>query len=48
MPAEGENYDSTVFSRKDPNTIDVVATRSFTSTNAQGKPVKGTSVLERE
>ena len=64
-----KNYDSTVFSRKDPNTIDMVAmqqgkertrvklalskdgktlTRSFTTTNAQGKPVKGTSVLERE
>ncbi len=68
--AEGErNYDSTVVSRKDTNTIDLSArqngkertrvklalsrdgktlTRSFTSTNAQGKPVSGTSVLERE
>ena len=67
---DGErNYDSTVVSRKDPNTIDMVAlqkgkertrvklalsgdgktlTRSFTSTNAQGRPVTGTSVLERE
>ena len=67
---EGEkNYDSTVFSRKDPNTIDMVAmqkgkertrvklalsrdgktlTRSFTSTNAKGRPISGTSVLERE
>ena len=63
------NYDSTVFSRRDPNTIDMVAmqkgkertrvklalsrdgktlTRSFTSTNAQGRPVSGTSVMERE
>jgi hypothetical protein len=25
-----------------------VLTRSFTSTNAQGRPVNGTSVLERE
>ena len=68
-PESQQNYDSTIVSRKDPNTIDVVAmqkgkertrvkfalsrdgktlTRSFTSTNAQGKPVKGTSVLERE
>lgn len=68
--AEGErNYDSTVVSRKDANTIDLLAsqkgkertrvkfalsrdgktlTRSFTSTNGQGKPVTGTSVLERE
>ena len=66
---EGASYDSTVVSRRDPNTIDVVAmlkgkertrvkfalskdgkvlTRSFTSTNAQGRPVNGTSVLERE
>jgi hypothetical protein len=67
---EGErNFDSTVVSRKDANTIDMVAmqkgkektrvklalsrdgktlTRSFTSTNAKGQPVKGTSVLERE
>ena len=63
------NYDSTVVSRKDPNTIDLSAsqkgkertrvkfalsrdgktlTRSFTSTNGQGQPVTGTSVLERE
>ena len=62
-------YDSTVVSRTNVNTIDVVAlqggkektrvkfalsrdgktlTRSFTSTNAQGRPVTGTSVLERE
>ena len=62
-------YDSTVVSRTNANTIDVVAlqkgkertrvkfalsrdgktlTRSFTSTNAQGKPVTGTSVLERK
>jgi hypothetical protein len=68
-PAGERNYDSTVVSRKDPNTIDVVAmqagkartrvtlalsrdgktlTRSFTSTNAQGRAVNGTSVLERE
>jgi hypothetical protein len=67
--AEGASYDSTVVSRKDPNTIDLLAsqkgkertrvkfalsrdgktlTRSFTSTNGQGKPVTGTSVLERE
>jgi len=68
--SEGErNYDSTVVSRKNANTIDLSAlqkgkertrvklalsrdgktlTRSFTSTNAQGKPVSGTSVLERE
>lgn len=68
--AAGEsNYDSTVVSRKDPHTIDVLAlqkgkertrmtlalsrdgktlTRSFTSTNAQGRPVSGTSVLERD
>jgi hypothetical protein len=67
---EGErNYDSTVVSRSNANTIDVVAlqkgkertrvklalsrdgktlTRSFTSTNAQGLPLTGTSVLERE
>ena len=66
---QGASYDSTTVSRRDPNTIDVVAsqngkertrvkfalskdgktlTRSFTSTNAQGKPVNGTSVLERE
>ena len=66
---QGASYDSTKISRRDPNTIDVVAmqngkertkvkfalskdgktlTRSFTSTNAQGKPVNGTSVLERE
>lgn len=68
-PAGEQNYDSTVVSRKDANTIDLVAlqkgkertrvkfalsrdgktlTRSFTSTNAQGRPVNGTSVLERE
>jgi hypothetical protein len=68
--AAGEaNYDSTVVSRKDANTIEMLAslkgkertrvklslsrdgktlTRSFTSTNAQGRPVTGTSVLERE
>jgi hypothetical protein len=66
---EGASYDSTRVSRKDPNTIEMVAlqngkerthvkfalskdgktlTRSFTSTNAQGHPVNGTSVLERE
>ena len=67
---EGErNYDSTVVSRSNANTIDVVArqkgkntarvtlalsrdgktlTRSFTSTNAQGRPVTATSVMERE
>jgi hypothetical protein len=66
---QGASYDSTKVSRKDPNTIDVVAmqngkertrvkfalsrdgktlTRSFTSTNAKGLPVSGTSVLERE
>ena len=66
---KGASYDSTVVSRKDANTIDVLAlqngkertrvkfalsrdgktlTRSFTSTNAQGRPVNGTSVLERE
>ena len=66
--AEGASYDSTLVSRKDANTIDMLAsqkgkerarvklalsrdgktlTRSFTSTNAQGKPVTGTSVLER-
>jgi hypothetical protein len=68
-PDGEKNYDSTVVSRKDPNTIDMSArqqgkertrvklalsrdgktlTRSFTSTNAQGKPVTGTSVLERK
>ena len=68
-PDGQKNYDSTVVSRKDANTIDMSAkqngkertrvklalsrdgktlTRSFTSTNAQGKPVTGTSVLERE
>ncbi len=68
-PVGEKNYDSTVVTRKDPNTIDMTAmlngkqrtkvklalskdgrtlTRSFTSTNAQGKPVSGTSVLERE
>jgi hypothetical protein len=68
-PAGERNYDSTVVSRTNPNTIDLVAlqkgkertrvkfalsrdgrtlTRSFTSTNAQGRPMKGTSVLERE
>ena len=68
-PAGERNYDSTTVSRKDPNTIDLVAmqkgkertrvklalsrdgktlTRSFTSTNAQGRPVNGTSVLERQ
>jgi len=67
--ADQKNYDSTVVSRKDPNTIEMLAslkgkertrvklslsrdgktlTRSFTSTNAQGRPVTGTSVLERE
>jgi len=66
---KGASYDSTKVSRRDANTIDVVAmqngkertkvkfalsrdgktlTRSFTSTNAQGQPVNGTSVLERE
>ena len=67
---EGErNYDSTVVTRRDANTIDLLAshkgrertrvklvlsrdgktlTRSFTSTNVQGRPVTGTSVLERE
>jgi hypothetical protein len=68
-PAGEVNYDSTVVSRKDANTIEMLAslkgkartrvklslsrdgktlTRSFTSTNAQGRPVTGTSVLERE
>ena len=68
-PEAQKNYDSTVVSRTNPNTIDVVAmqkgkertrvkfalsrdgktlTRSFTSTNAQGKPVTGKSVMERE
>lgn len=68
-PAGERNYDSTVVSRSNANTIDVVArqqgketarvtlalsrdgkilTRSFTSTNAQGRPLTGTSVLERE
>ena len=68
-PAGEKNYESTVVSRKDPNTIDMSAmqkgkertrvklslsrdgktlTRSFTSTNAQGRPVTGTSVLERQ
>lgn len=68
-PDGEKNYDSTVVSRKDANTIDMSAlqkgkertrvklalsrdgktlTRSFTSTNAQGKPVTGTSVLERK
>ena len=68
-PAGEKDYDSTVVSRKDPNTIDMSAvqkgkektrvklalsrdgktlTRSFTSTNAKGQPVTGTSVLERE
>ena len=68
-PAGERNYDSTVVSRSNPNTIDVVAqqkgketarvtlalsrdgktlTRSFTSTNAQGRPLTATSVLERE
>lgn len=66
---KGASYDSTKVSRRDANTIDVVAmqngkertkvkfalsrdgktlTRSFTSTNAQGQPVNGTSILERE
>ena len=66
---QGASYDATTVSRRDANTIDVVATqkgkertrvkfalskdgktltRSFTSTNSQGKPVSGTSVLERE
>lgn len=68
-PAGERNYDATVVSRSNANTIDVVAqqkgketarvklvlsrdgktlTRSFTSTNAQGRPLTGTSVLERE
>jgi hypothetical protein len=68
-PAGERSYDSTVVSRSNANTIDVVArqqgketarvtlalsrdgktlTRSFTSTNAQGRPLTGTSVLERE
>jgi len=68
-PADEKDYDSTVVSRKDPNTIDMSAvqkgkektrvklalskdgktlTRSFTSTNAKGQPITGTSVLERE
>ena len=68
-PATEKDYDSTVVSRKDPNTIDMLAmqkgkertrvkltlsrdgktlTRSFTTTNAKGQPVTGTSVLERE
>ena len=68
--ADGErNYDSTLVSRKDANTIDMSAsqngkerthvklalsrdgktlTRSFTSTNGQGRPVTGTTVLERQ
>ena len=66
---QGASYDSTKVTRRDPNTIDLVAmqggkertkvkfalskdgktlTRSFTSTNAQGGAVTGTSVLERE
>ena len=66
---QGASYDSTKVSRRDANTIDMVATlngkertrvkfalsrdgktltRSFTSTNAKGQPVNGTSVLERE
>jgi hypothetical protein len=66
---QGASYDMNRVSRRDPNTIEMVAlqngkektrvkfalskdgktlTRSFTSTNAQGKPVNGTSVLERE
>jgi hypothetical protein len=66
---EGANYDSTRVSRRDDNTIEMLAlqggkertrvklvlsrdgktlTRSFTSTNAKGQPVSGTSVLERE
>ena len=68
-PTGERNYDATVVSRSNANTIDVVArqkgkdtarvklvlsrdgktlTRSFTSTNAQGRPLTGTSVLERE
>ena len=68
-PEGQKNYDSTVVSRRDPNTIEMLAslkgkertrvklalsrdgktlTRSFTSTNAKGEPVNGTSVLERE
>jgi hypothetical protein len=68
-PAGTSTYDSTVVTRTNDNTIDVVAlqggkektrvkfalspdgktlTRSFTSTNAQGRPVTGSSVLERE
>jgi hypothetical protein len=66
---QGASYDSTKVTRRDANTIDLVAmqggkertkvkfalskdgrtlTRSFTSTNAQGGAVTGTSVLERE
>ena len=68
-PSGERNYDATVVSRSNPNTIEVVArqngkdtarmtlalsqdgktlTRSFKSTNAQGRPLTGTSVLERE
>jgi hypothetical protein len=68
-PEGQQNYDSTKVTRRDPNTIEMLAslkgkertrvklalspdgktlTRSFTSTNAQGRPVNGTSVLERE
>jgi hypothetical protein len=68
-PQGQQNYDSTTVTRRDPNTIEMLAslkgkertrvklalsrdgrtlTRSFTSTNAQGRPVNGTSVLERE
>ena len=68
-PAGERNYDSTVISRKDPNTIEILAsqkgkqrthvklalsrdgktlTRSFTSTNAEGRPVSGTTVLDRQ
>ena len=68
-PAGEAGYDSTVVSRKDANTIEMLAslkgkertrvklslsrdgktlTRSFTSTNAQGRPITGASVLERE
>ena len=66
---QGASYEMTRVTRRDPNTIEMVAlqngkektrvkfalskdgktlTRSFTSTNAQGKPVNGTSVLERQ
>ena len=68
-PAGEADYDSTLVSRKDPNTIDMLAslkgkertrvklslsrdgktlTRSFTSTNAQGRPVSGTTMFDRQ